>query len=142
MNLTLTRTDKKEDGIFGVLTDEQGKQIAVSLEHAYDSGNGDGSYEPKLQSGVYKCVRGEHRLHSQLMPFTTFEITGVVGHTGILFHIGNYNEDSNGCVLLGRRILPSPLPSSDNMITSSRNTFNAFMDLQKGVNEFTLTVKG
>lgn len=135
MNLTLKRTDFREDGCFGILTrDDSGKQIAVTLEHSYDSGNGDGSYTAKLKPGVYTCVRGTHRLHDK-KPFETFEITGVKGHYGILFHVGNYNDDSEGCVLVGHYFGGEP-----RMISQSRMTFAAFMALQKGVKSFKLTV--
>jgi hypothetical protein len=70
-------------------------------------------------------------------PFITFEITGVPGHTGILFHMGNYNQDSDGCVLLGESTVPDPDPT---MITSSVLTFNQFMGSQTGVDTFQLTV--
>lgn len=141
MNLTLTRTEKRDDGIFGILSDEAGLQVAVTLEHAYDAKLGNGSYAPKLPAGTYKCVRGPHRLHGMTADFETFEITKVPGHTGMLFHWGNYNRDSNGCVLLGRRRAPVGVNNTTDMITSSRNTFQKFMDLQRNVNEFTLTVK-
>lgn len=137
MNLKLNRTDFREDGIFGQLLDEADGEVAVTLEHSYDSGLGDGSYAPKLPPGTYQCVRGQHQLHSG-PPFITFEITNVPGHTNILLHVGNYNEDSEGCVLLGRRVLDDGM--GKRMITSSRNTFNKFMDLQNNCNEFTLTV--
>lgn len=139
MNLRLIRNTYADDGIFGTLENpETNEVIACTLEHAYDSNAGDGSYSPKLQNGTYNCVRGTHKLtHSD--PFETFEITGVPGHVGILFHSGNYNEDSDGCVLLGHQVLSRPGGKGD-MIISSRNTFNKFMDLQKDINEFTLTV--
>ena len=135
MNLKLRRTDHREDGIFGVLLDNTGKQIAVTLEHAYDSGHGNGTYVPKLPVGAYQCVRGTHRLHNKV-PFETFEITGVKGHSGILFHVGNKNNDSDGCVLLGNSYGGEP-----RVIANSRMTFEAFMNLQHGVNSFTLTVE-
>lgn len=138
MNLTLTRTDFLHDGIFGVLKETAtGKQIAVTLEHAYDSGLGDGSYAPKVPPGTYTCVRGMHRLGATKPQFETFEIMGVKGHYGILFHAGNYNKDSDGCVLLGAGYGGDP-----RMIHSSRVTFAAFMSLQIGVKEFTIVVEG
>lgn len=133
--LILTRTEAREDGVFGILKDADGKQLAVTLEHAYDSGHGDGSYAPKMSLGVYKCVRGTHRLHDN-KPFQTFEITKVPGHTNILFHVGNYNNDSDGCVLLGDHFGGDP-----RMIAMSRMTFEAFMARLKDINEFTLEVK-
>jgi hypothetical protein len=132
MNLTLIRTDAREDGIFGTLEGPNGL-IAYTLEHAYPRG---GIFTPKLPAGIYTCVRGLHQLANMKAPFWTFEITGVPGHTNILIHIGNYNDDSEGCVLVGDTILKGPTW----MITDSRITFDKFMALQQGVDEFQLTV--
>jgi hypothetical protein len=136
MNLTLKRTDYREDGCFGNIFDESGKQIGVTLEHAFDAGHGIGSYAPKIPPGTYKCVRGQHRLDHSTSPFETFEVTGVQGHSGILFHVGNYNKDSDGCILVGHGYGGDP-----RMIYQSKMTFDSFMNLQHNVNEFTLTVE-
>src|SRR5882757_797524 len=91
--LTLTRKDFRSDGIFSELTDEKGNFIAVTLEHSYNN-------KPKLYNGTFQCVKGIHKLHDGI-PFEAYEVTGVSGHIGILFHIGNFNNDSDGCILLG-----------------------------------------
>lgn len=136
MNLRLKRNDRRDDGTFGQLFDDKGKQIAVTLEHSFDAGHGVGSYAPKLPNGIYKCVRGMHKLDHSPAPFETFEITGVPGHSGILFHVGNYNKDSDGCVLLGLGYGGDP-----RMIYQSKMTFDSFMNLQHNVNEFILEVE-
>lgn len=142
MNLILTRTLFRQDGIFGTLTDESGKEIAATLEHAYDEGNSDEStWLPKTPIGTYTCKRGPHRLHGMVDYFSTYEVQNVPEHTNILFHWGNYNSDSDGCILLGRRIVANPDKMSDLMITSSKNTFNKFIDLQRETDTFTLTIK-
>lgn len=130
MNLKLTRTKSVLYGVFGELKDENGDLVAVTLEHAYLCP--DGSYGPKLPAGMFICVRGEHRLAGR-NPFQTFEITNVPGHTGILFHKGNVNSDSEGCVLLG---------TSFNAlgISESQEAFDLFMEFQKDCNQFTLVV--
>lgn len=140
MNLKLCRKEYIKDGIFSDLLDENGNIVAHTLEHAYvsDWGMDAGCYKPKLTAGTYTCVRGPHRLHNMTSDFTTFEITGVSGHTNILFHWGNYNKDSDGCVLLGRAV--SSILNSPQMITNSRDTFAKFMELQKDIDKFTLTV--
>lgn len=126
MDLKLIRKDCKEDGIFGVLLDEQGNQIAVTAEHAYNA-------LPKLPQGVYTCKRGHHVLHSG--PVETFEVLDVPGHSGILLHVGNYpQKDSDGCILLGEERV-------GDMITNSRETFEKFLQLQSGVDSFMLTVE-
>lgn len=138
MDLILTRTDERPDGIYGLLTDMNDVLVAHTLEHAYEHLAQYGPYyAAKLPSGIYSCVRGLHRLHNGPQ-FDTFEVTGVAGHSGILFHVGNYNKDSDGCVLVGSRITKN---GDDWAVTQSRVAFNKFMELQKGVDVFTLTVK-
>lgn len=137
MTLILKNTVYSDQGIFGTLNNEDGSEICKTLQHAYDSGLGTGSYVPKLPPGTYQCVRGEHQLLHGL-PFETFEITGVPGHTGVLFHIGNYNADSEGCVLLGSTI--SPDDQNPTMIQNSAVAFEAFMRLLAGIDSFILEV--
>jgi hypothetical protein len=126
----LKRKQKRPDGIFSQLSDQNGVVVAQTLEHSYNN-------LPKLYDGTFKCVRGPHRLNGMTEDFITFEITGVQGHTDILFHWGNYNKDSEGCVLLGQEMTES---SMGGMVTSSKNTFAAFMAALEGVNQFMLVV--
>lgn len=127
MNLALTRKQFLDTGIFGELRDEKGGLVAVTLEHSY-------SCVPKIPPGTFTCKRGMHRLESMNQDFETFEIMDVPGHSNILFHFGNVNGDSAGCVLLGEEVWHE-------MITKSRITFAAFMALQAGVDSFELLVE-
>ncbi len=135
MNLKLIRKQYLRDGIFSELRDESDNLIAVTLEHAY--ANDAGGFEPKIPPGVYTCVRGPHRLHGMNEDFITFEITGVEGHTNLLFHWGNWNKDSDGCVLTGKDELQ--LKDQD-MIEHSKDAFSNLMELEKNVDSFPLTV--
>lgn len=143
MNLTLKRNSSEAYGIFGTLYDEANNVIAVTLEHAYDSGLGNGSYAPKVAPGVYICQRhAPNRLS-----YETFELQNVPSFqnkdvSGILIHILNYDAESEGCIGVGRNVVPNPNKSGKNMITSSKNTFLKIMDLQKGLESFTLTIEG
>ena len=56
------------------------------------------------------------------------------GHTGVLIHPGNYNNDSEGCILVGYAI-------SGDMITESRATWTGLMQ-HIGTDNFTLQVTG
>lgn len=134
MNLVLSRLHCRSDGIFGTLSSPNGV-LAVTLEHAYPVMS---TYIPKIPVGTYSCVRGLHKLEGMDRPFDTFEITGVPGHTNLLFHAGNYNRDSEGCVLLGTSMFSNDFQSW--MIRESRLAFCKFLDLQSVVNEFTLRV--
>lgn len=134
MNLRLVRKQFTGDGVFSELTGEDGSPFAFTLEHAY--GDEEEGWEPKIPSGTYECVRGQHQLlHGEA--FETFEVTGVPGHSNILFHAGNFDQDSEGCILVGARIA---LISKHLMITESKATFRRFMDAQAGLESFTITI--
>lgn len=135
MNLIIHRKKFAIDGIFGELLDEKGSLVAVTLEHAYYQ---DGKFYPKMPQGTYECKRGLHRLHGMINDFETFEIAEIPEHTNILFHQGNWNKDSEGCVLLGKRI--GPMLNGGEMICDSKKAFDAFMALQEGMDTFTLVV--
>lgn len=143
MNVKLLRTDYNEFGIFGELSDESGNKFAVTLEHAYPETKALPKefilYSPKIAAGTYICKRhAPNRL-----PYETFELQNVPNFQdhhvdGVLIHIGNYNKDSIGCILLGKSKLKL---DRGMMITGSKETFQKFMDLQKDVSEFTLTIE-
>lgn len=128
MTLKLVRREFREDGIFSELM-KDGKVIAHTLEHSFNM-------KPKIPDGTYMCRRGIHKLEN-LKPFETFEVCGVSGHTGILLHIGNWNKDSDGCILVGSGIAQSP---QGQMVTGSKQAFADFMDLCEGFQSFALEV--
>lgn len=131
MDLVLTRIWCNRSGIFSYLTAD-GIKIAATLEHAYYDESYD-LWRPKIPNGEYKCIRGMHQLAGMTAPFETFEIANVPGHSKILFHVGNFNKDSEGCVLLGENI-------QANMVTNSRESFEKFMKLQSDIDSFQLLV--
>ena len=130
MTLTLNRQEFRDDGIFSVLKNEKGDVLAHTLEHAYNR-------TPKLYNGTFTCVRGQHQLEGMTKSFETFEITGVSGHTNILLHSGNWNDDSAGCVLVGEGIAQS---DRGQMITASKQCFADLMALLVGLPSFELIV--
>lgn len=127
MNCTLQRNSYLPTGIFGTLTSEDGRLSLATCEHSYDN-------RPKLPAGIYTCVRGMHLLaDDQGIPRPRFEVMGVPGHTGILIHIGNTQADSKGCILVG-------MEKQGDAVVQSQIAFEAFMNLQTGVDSFQLTV--
>lgn len=136
MDLELTRQQRRADGIFSQLTDESGNIVAQTLEHAFDDGNG--GFAPKIPDGTYTCQRSPHRLDGMTSDFITFQVMNVPGHSNILFHWGNWNKDSDGCILTGEAIAPSP---EGQMVTNSKATWQAFMNLENGLDQFQLVVQ-
>lgn len=130
MTLRLIRREFREDGIFSELKDEKSNVLAQCVEHSYNS-------KPKLPFGKYTCRRGIHKLHAG-KPFETFEICGIPNHSGVLFHVGNWHTESDGCVLVGGGIAQS---KKGQMVTASKQAFYELMDKLEGQNSFTLIVE-
>ncbi|MBU1003008.1 MAG: hypothetical protein KKE73_10855 [Proteobacteria bacterium] len=63
----------------------------------------------------------------------TFEVVGVPGRSAVLFHKGNTQEDSHGCILLGSKF-------ADNAVAESAPAFEKFLKLMDGHDEFHLTI--
>lgn len=122
--MKLLRNPSTADGTFGELKDDRGYRLAYTLEPAI----------PVIPLGVYACVRGTHQLKDG-PPFQTFEITGIPGHSGLLFHSGNTIKDTEGCVLLGTSVMGKTL-------IESRKAFAFFMDqMRLNVDGFNLSVE-
>ena len=135
MDLTLTRRAQNAQGIFSELSRTDTREVLfVTCEHSYQDQTTD-LWEAKVPLGSYTCELGQHDLG--FGPFETYEVTGVEGHTGILFHTGNTEMDSEGCILLGENF--STLNGMQD-VALSRVAFGAFMQLQSGSNTFVLTV--
>lgn len=137
MNAKVTNNEFRADGIFGMMTMDNGTEFA-QLQHAFP--NDSGGYSPKLAPGTYTCKR---RM-SPHFGYEVFLIENVPDFQGkpvsfIEIHKGNYNADSDGCILLGTSV--KPIDSTTQMISASAPAFNQFMQLQNGVDEFTLTVE-
>lgn len=130
MNFTLIR--KKENflaaGIFGELRGQYGNLFAVTLEHAYVQA--DGTYLPKVPPGVYRC----ERYASPHFGYDVFRLIGVPDHDYIEIHVGNFNANSEGCILIGDNRVALT-------ISGSRDAFDRFMKTQTNINEFQLSVE-
>lgn len=132
MKFTIIRKEFLDSGVFGEMILDD-KHFCYTAERAYDDN------KPKIPDGEYTCKRGMHKL-SDLQEFETFEIKGVKGHWGLLFHKGNWaQKDSTGCVLLGTGI--GYMLKGGKMLTASKTAFAKFMKALEGVDEFTLVVK-
>lgn len=87
--MQLKRVAILKDGAFGVLM-HNAVPFAVTLERTYDPGN-----TVKIGNGFHEC----HRSRYAKGGYDTWEIT-VPGHSRILFHKGNVELHSEGCVLV------------------------------------------
>ena len=130
----LQRLAFRPDGIFSVLSLD-GAPRFFTLEHAFASG-GQGACLPIIPPGTYQCVLGAHKLAAGI-PFQTYEVVGVAGHSGLLFHAGNVNADSEGCILLGGQ---TGFLGDSLEVLNSRLAFSQFMDWAAGRPSFEMVV--
>lgn len=129
MIFTIKRVSTDKDGTFGVLLFNN-TPFAVTLERQWLNNKPSISCIP---AGNYICKRVNSPKFGD-----TFEITGVPGRTHILFHKGNVDNDSHGCVLIGEKF---GILGADSAILDSKGGFNEFMAILKDVDEFNLTIE-
>jgi len=87
--LDLVRVAVRPEGAFGVLLDN-GLPFAVTLEWTGPD------LKTKIPDGTFSCVKTTYYGGG----YTTFEVMNVPGHSRILFHKGNYEKDTEGCILV------------------------------------------
>lgn len=122
MRLVLKRVAMTPEGAFGVLLAD-GHPFAVTLEQT------DAALATKIPPGVYRCEPTIfHRGN-----YATYEVTGVPGHTRLLFHMGNYEKDTEGCILVGSEFRSS-------WIAGSRLAFQTFLAKTDAATGFELEV--
>lgn len=132
MKWTLLRKEYRSDGIFGEMTSEDGMHTFQTLEHAYkvegEIAPGSVEYYPKIQEGKHPCVRYPSKKHGYEVP-----LLDAPEDRGRFFevHIGNYSEDSEGCILVG--LAKGNRANGGKMLTSSKQAFEKLMKL--GVSE-------
>lgn len=85
-----------------------------------------------IPAGRYRCKR----FNGKKWP-NTFEII-VPGHTAVLFHSGNVEADTRGCVLLGST---AGKLKGQRAVLNSGATFQAFLDLLRHRDSFGLGIK-
>ena len=123
--VTIVRLEESEEGALGSLLID-GKLFCTTLEP-------DANDPEKFQipPGKYQC----RRFHGWRWK-NTFEIL-VEGHEALLFHAGNEELHTEGCILLGRQ--PSYL-RGNRAILNSQQTFEHFLRKLEDVDEFTLYI--
>lgn len=122
--LELKTVSVHESGCYSVLLNPQRIPFAVTLERTFEN------LRTVLQNGDHRCHRDKYHKGG----YETFEIE-VEGHDRVLFHIGNWEENSEGCVLIAE--------SFDQLgIKDSRGGFAEFMKILEGRDVFILRVSG
>ena len=125
----LKRIAQNDDGTFGVLIDGMVTPFALTLENRWRNNEKNISCIPE---GWYICKRIISPRFGE-----TFQITEVPGRSHILFHWGNLDDDTQGCVLLGEEF---GVLGGETAILSSKRAFKEFMTRLDGLDKFALNV--
>lgn len=131
MNLTLVRLTRSPTlPTYGVLIRDDGIPFALSLERPWLDN----------QRSVSCITDGAFTAKRHLSPRfgETFWLQDVPGRSEILLHKGNIDDDSHGCILVGEQF---DLVNGEDGIVASKEGFAEFMRLQRGTNEFVLTIR-
>lgn len=119
--MRLVRVATNADGIYGVLI--QGNiPFAVTLEDQFLS----------IPKGSWQC----QRVNSPKFG-VTFEVRDVPGRSHILFHRGNTEADTTGCILVGESF--NPVLGRPG-ITASKAGFEEFIRITSLTREFQLEI--
>lgn len=124
----LKRLSNTDDGVFGVLM-EGAIPFAVTLEPPWRDNKVNESCIPPDK---YRCER-------VLSPRfgNTFEVVGVKGRTDILFHKGNIEENTLGCILIGEQF--EALNGKPAILKSGKG-YNEFMQRLQGEGSFAISI--
>jgi len=134
MNVTLRRTERTRDGVFGLLTIPEHRALCTMEDD-----------EDIFPAGVYLCRRTIYYKHG----YEAFEITGIPGRSRILFHPANTEEDVRGCVGVGLRRGMVKVPTDEDTgahdvlkqaVVASQVAFRLMMDWLADVDDFSLTI--
>lgn len=130
-HIDLKRISYRSDGTFGVLlftkdlfTDKL--PFAVTLERPWLNNTIGKSCIP---TGDYICKRVMSPKFGN-----TFQVMDVPGRSHILFHKGNIDDDTEGCILIGEEY--SIWDDGSVSIGRSGHAYTEFMDLLATVEEF------
>lgn len=130
--LTLTRDAMSGGATTGTLS-EDGVEICKTLELEYMDNASNISCIPVSPEGGYLC-----KLVNSPRFGLTYEVTGVEGRSHILFHSGNTEKDTHGCILVG--LISNGRAGHYAMLYSSRIAHERFMAHLQGVDEFHLVI--
>lgn len=118
-DIILQRVSQSSHGTFGVLI-QDGVAFAATLEPVM-----------AIAAGTYRCERYD----SPKFQKNVFLLKDVPGHEFIEIHMGNFLDDTSGCILIGEGFM-------SNGVGMSGVAFHHLMNVRmRGVNAFTIEIR-
>ena len=139
MEITLKRVVFSDDGVQGVLVNGN-TVVCLTLEEEWKDNSKGISCIPV---GSYLCRRVNTKGHG-----ITYEVQDVPGRDAILFHSGNTEEDTEGCILTGKEFGYVKVKDEDTgelrekqAVLNSKSAFAYLMSVLNDRETFVLHVK-
>lgn len=126
---TLIRIADIKDGTFGVLLEDD-TPFCVTIEREWLNNQRGISCIPV---GEYVCKRVNSPKFGN-----TFEVMNVPNRTAILFHKGNIDADSHGCIIVGEQFESL---GGKTAVLASGKAFTEFLERTQNLIEFKLEIK-
>ena len=138
MRIILNRLSHTTHGTFGVLMDDTAVPFAITMERPWLNNQKSISCIP---DGVYTAKRCRHSEEYNFKDSPkfgdTFVVENVPNRSHILFHTGNLDDDSHGCILVGEQF---GVLGNNPAILASKAGFKEFFRLTSNVHEFQLVI--
>ncbi len=117
----IERNNLLSRGVFVI----DGEAFCVCLENPWKNNE---PFVSCIPSGTYTARRFQSPKYGDV-----FQIYGVDGRSLILIHWGNYERNTQGCILIARNYAAM---NGERAIAASKAVFNEFMKRMEGVDEF------
>lgn len=137
MNVEIIRVEVGIEGTFGVLLLD-GRCFAVTLELPW---RGNAQNISSIPVGTYNCKRVKSPLIERITKgkwTESFEIKGIIGRSGVLFHSGTFVSNTHGCVLVAASYAKL---QGQRAVLNTGQTFNDFLTVMRKVDEFQLSIR-
>jgi len=129
MKVTIERFSHDEKATIGKLTIEDVKHNMI---YTLENPQRETTKDSRIPAGEYLCRPFNGQKYKNV-----YEITNVPNRTAILFHWGNLEKDTEGCVLLGNKLGKI---NGEPAVLESKKCFEMFRSLI-GKNSFQLVIE-
>lgn len=137
IEMTIKRVVTGLEGTFGVIM-LGNTPFALTLEREWRNNQKGISCIPAGNYIAQRCrTAPEYSFQDSPKFGDTFVVTEVEGRDKILFHKGNIDEDSHGCILVGEQFGSL---RDDTAILASKAGFGEFLRILKGYDTFKLSI--
>lgn len=134
----IRRVSTGVNGTFGVFLNPSNIPFAVTLEREWLNNKKSVSCIP---AGRYMCLRcsesPDYGYQDSPKFGDTFQVFNVPGREKILFHKGNIDDDSHGCILVGEQF---DVLNNQPAILASKHGFDEFKRLTAAIDQFELII--